>query len=278
MSKKKHTFTEIEYDNELSFYYFKELDENGKLVDTYENLNKNELTEYRDSLVQKSSGKPKSKRNQRKEEVDDIDKMVDGLIQTFDNNKPEDAERGSNDLPERTSNVPAFNFRENRTKSEKQAAHLLKSVLKFYLSEEYIAENEYIKAKVGIDQLTLSGLINQIKLSESAIERLMESIDSGEVHPRMFEVLAGMQRVYIDLMKHQTLSVIAVEEHMKKLKDDFDYYQSKPISEGSKSSNETTDINEDNIQRGTRDLLKAMEDEEDIDYEEEDDNNSNTEE
>jgi len=265
MAKKKN-YTEIEFDDELSFYFFKELDEEGTLIDTYENLNKDKLKEFRESLIAESEGKPKSaktKRKHKKEEVDSIEEMVDGFIQAFEGGgNSKDAEKGSNDLPERTSNVPVYNFQEKRKQSEVQAKRLLGSLLKFYLTEDYIAENEYIQAKVGLDQLTLSGLINQVKLSESAIEKLMESIDSGEVHPRMFEVLAGMQRVYIDLMKHQSLSIIAAEEHMKKLKDDFDYYQSRPVSESDKKdlSEEGSD---ENISRGTYGLLKAMEEEDD---------------
>lgn len=263
MSKKKHTFTEIEFNNELSFYFFKELDAEGNLVETYEKLNKQELKEFRDNLIAESEGKKsaKKKNKERREEVDGIEEMVDSLISTFNGNNPEEAEEGSSNLPEKQSNVQPFNFKQNRNKSEIQAKGLLKSLLKFYLSEEYIAENDYIKAKIAIDQLTLAGLINQIRMSEHSIESLMESIDSGEKHPRMFEVLAGMQRVYIDLMKHQTLSVIAVEEHMKKLKDDFDYYQSKPVDAGeNKKIQSHEDDEEGDVERGTRNFLKQLED------------------
>lgn len=271
MSKDEYNFekySEIEFDKELSFYLFKEYDKAGKVVETYENYSKDILKKLRDELIEKEKPKSsKKKRNENKQEVDAIENMMDSLIDTFENTA--NSENAESQLPEKASAIPAFNFGENRTKAEKQANTLLKSLLKFYLSESYISENDYIKAKIGIDQLTLSGIIGQMRIAEAAIEKMMESISDGETHPRMFEVLAGHQRVYIDLLKTQSLSIIATEEHVKKLKDDFDYYQGHTID----AAPETKKLSEDNSEttfRGTRDFLNEIDDEddaEDIDFE-----------
>lgn len=195
-----------------------------------------------------------SKKKEKKEEIDEIGAMMNSMLDNFDDPKENTVPSESN-LPARDV-APPFNVQENRTKSEKQAQKLLKELLKFYLSDNYISENSYINAKIAIDQMSLAGLINQIKLSEAAISRLMESIEGGEIHPRMFEVLAGMQRVYIDLYKMQSLSIIATEEHMKKLKNDYDYYQSEQIPQVVQTSEESTTV------RGTRDFLRNIQEEE----------------
>lgn len=266
----KRTYSEIDFNHELSLYFFKEYDAEGKFIESYENFNRVELEKLRKNLIAQAEGKKHekkekapSKKKQRESEIDEIDSMMQAAFNQLDG--PGKDEHPENALPDRPISPP-YNFPEKRQKAETQAKGLLKELLKFYLSDEFISENAYIKAKIAIDQMTLSGLINQIQLSEAAIQRLMESIDSGESHPRMFEVLAGMQRVYIDLTKMQALSVIATEEHMKKLKTDFDYYQGGSTIEMSKKELPE----EGETVRGTRDFLKDLqnEGEDDVDFEE----------
>lgn len=134
--------------------------------------------------------------------------------------------------------------------SNNSAKRLMNSLLKFYLSEELIQKNEYIALKAKIDTMTMSNLIFQMQAAEHAITTLMRSIDAGEVSPRMFEVLGGLQKTMLDIMKHQTLHMMAAEENMKKLKRDIDIYSDQTIKIEEKSSG--------NINRGTRNLMKDI--------------------
>jgi hypothetical protein len=163
-------------------------------------------------------------------------------------------------LPAESSSggLPAFNehepmdYVETKSRSVNQAKTLMNSLLKFYLSEDLINKNEYIKLKAKTDVMTMAGLINQMQIAEHAITTLMRTIDSGEFTPRMFEVLGGLQKTMLDIMKHQTLHMMAAEENMKKLKRDIDIYsdqtdQPKQITQGSGTVN-----------RGTRNLMKEI--------------------
>lgn len=136
-------------------------------------------------------------------------------------------------------------------KAKKKAKGVMDSLLKFYLSEEIIEEHEYIKAKQKIDTTALSMLIRQMENSEQAITILMDTINEGDVAPRMFEVLSDLQRTLLDIIKSQTMYMVAVEENAKKMSRDLDVYQGQsPKSNNSKQGGAKS--------RGTKDLMKAL--------------------
>ena len=70
--------------------------------------------------------------------------------------------------------------------AKNKAQKVMNSLLKFYLSEEIIEEHEYIKVKSELDEYALGMLIRQMQNSESAISILMDTINEGDVSPRMF--------------------------------------------------------------------------------------------
>lgn len=176
-------------------------------------------------------------------------KSIDDLLNDDSSNLPANSGGG---LPAFQLNEP-IDYDEMKASSLNKSKKMMNSLLKFYLSQEVIDNNEYIQAKAKLEMMTLSNLIQQMQYSERAITTLMRTIDTGEVTPRMFEVLAGLQKTMLDIMKHQTLHMMAAEENMKKLKRDIDIYsnteEQKPkLSQG----------NSGNVVRGTRNLMKEI--------------------
>lgn len=138
-----------------------------------------------------------------------------------------------------------------KSSSEQKAKRTMSSLLKFYLSEEIIEENEYIKAKSRIDTASLGTLMYQMETTEKAITTLLEAIDSGEMAPRMFEVLGNLQKTLLDIVKSQTMYLIATEESMKKLSRELDI--SSPSSAGTQQNNQAGLKS-----RGTKELMRAI--------------------
>ena len=136
----------------------------------------------------------------------------------------------------------------------------MSSLLKFYLSEEIIAEHEYIQAKSNLDEYALGMLIRQMENSEIAISQLMDIINEGDVSPRMFEVLSDLQRTLLDIIKSQTMYMVAIEENAKKTSRDIDVYHG--------NSDSSTNKKQSGVKsRGTKDLMRALQEtinEEDI--------------
>lgn len=185
-------------------------------------------------------------------EKDDLRKSINDLFNSgIGENTPAIGDIG-NHLPG-ISPVRPINYDKLKEKAETKAKKTLNSLLKFYLSREIIEEEEYIQAKLEIDQMALSSLIYQMETCERAITTLLRTIDAGELTPRHFEVLGTLQKTLLDIVKSQTMYIIAAEESAKKLSRDKDIYQSRP------SNNSTVDNQTNNLNiRGTRDLMKAI--------------------
>ena len=140
--------------------------------------------------------------------------------------------------------------------AQTKAKKLMNSLLKFYLSQELIQKNEYITLKAKIDVMTMSNLMFQMRTAEHAIVTLLRSIDAGEASPRMFEVLGGLQKTMLDIMKHQTLHMMAAEENMKKLKRDIDIYGDSIDITPKDTKPQIATVN-----RGTRNLMRDIQSE-----------------
>ena len=177
--------------------------------------------------------------------------LRDSLDELIDYDLPDEVD-GLNETQELEKVKPKSSAITTYKGARKKAKRVMNSLLKFYLTEDIIEEHEYIKAKKKIDTTALSMLIKQMENSEYAITVLMDTIDEGDTSPRMFEVLSDLQRTLLDIIKSQTMYMVAVEENAKKMSRDVDIYQ------GSSDSNTNKGKNGGTKSRGTKDLMKAL--------------------
>ena len=189
------------------------------------------------------------------EQADDIRKELDDLI----GDSPLEVENDPKDLPIQarpTDIAPLVNYTELKAGASKKAQKTITSLMKFYLDADIIEQDEYIKAKKQMDEMTMSSLIYQLQAGERALTTLLETIDSGELAPRMFEVLATLQKSMLDIIKSQTMYLMAAEEGTKRIARDIEIYQQRQNQveiEGAGG-----DTGNKNIQRGTKDLMAAI--------------------
>ena len=172
-------------------------------------------------------------------------------------------EENIDDVAKRTTDY--VDYTETKARTLTKAKKLMDGLLKLYLSEEIIEDHEYIKAKLELDKMALSSLIFQMEAAERAIVTMLRNIDDGEMHPRMFEVLGGMQKTLLDIIKSQTMYMMAAEENMKKIGRDIDVYHSSPQKAiGPKNTNSDGGMSV----RGTKDLMKSIQQsqEEELDF------------
>lgn len=167
-----------------------------------------------------------------------------------------DAVPGINETPElhkiRVESSANNRIKENRDKASKT----IDKMLKFYLSEDIINRHEYVKAKAEIDKMSLSMLLTQMENSEKAITTLMDQIGDGDVAPRLYEVLSELQRTQLDIIKTQTMHLVAVEENVKKTAREIEIYEmQKELEEGHEGENtEGKSLRA----RGARELMQAV--------------------
>ena len=189
------------------------------------------------------------------EQADDIRKELDDLI----GDAPLDVDNDPRDLPlqaKPTAMAPLVNYTELKAGATKKAQRTITSLMKFYLDADIIEQDEYIKAKKQMDEMTMSSLIYQLQAGEKALTTLLETIDSGELAPRMFEVLATLQKSMLDIIKSQTMYLMAAEEGTKRIARDIEIYQQR--ANQAEIEGAGGDASNKNIQRGTKDLMAAI--------------------
>ena len=189
------------------------------------------------------------------EQADEIRKELDDLI----GDGVMEVESDPKDLPIQarpTDLAPVVNYVDLKAGATKKAQKTITSLMKFYLDADIIEKDEYIQAKKKMDEMTMSSLIYQLQAGERALTTLLETIDSGELAPRMFEVLATLQKSMLDIIKSQTMYLMAAEEGTKRIARDIEIYQQRQNQAEIEGAG--GDTGNKNIQRGTKDLMAAI--------------------
>lgn len=106
--------------------------------------------------------------------------------------------------------------------SRKKAKGVMEALLRVYLSDNFISKSEYAQAKVNLDAMTLGNIMNQMEISQRAINILMDNIEIGDVNPKLFEVLGKLQGTFIELVKTQTNYIMNASDEYEKLALDKD--------------------------------------------------------
>lgn len=189
-----------------------------------------------------------------KDQAEDIRKELDELIGE------------SVDITEATETDPAFlphqpkeilpTFGELKIKSTATAKKTITALMKFYLAEDIIEKDEYISAKKKMDEMTMSSLVYQLQAGERALTTLLQTIEDGELAPRMFEVLATLQKSMLDIIKSQTMYLMATEESAKRISRDIEIYKKRDDVREIEESGGSLDNSV--VQRGSKDLMRMI--------------------
>jgi regulator of replication initiation timing len=189
------------------------------------------------------------------DQADEIRRELDDLIgdDEFLDVEQDPEETG---IVRQPTSLPAVNYSELKSSATKKAKKTIDSLMRFYLDAEIIEKDEYIQAKKKMDEMTMSSLIYQLQAGERALTTLLETIESGELAPRMFEVLATLQKSMLDIIKSQTMYLMAAEESTKRIARDIEIYKKREDTREIEQAG--GDAGSKNVQRGTKDLMAAI--------------------
>ena len=158
----------------------------------------------------------------------------------------------SNDLPAVKPNT-SHDYLEMKSNASNKAKNTIGALMKFYLDEDIIEQDEYVQARKRIDEMTLSSLMFQLETAEQALVTLLKTIDSGELAPRMFEVLGTLQKSMLDIIKSQTMYLVAAEESVKKLSRDIEVFTERSNKKLNQNNSQVSNVN-----RGTKTLMEEI--------------------
>lgn len=145
-----------------------------------------------------------------------------------------------NKVPSTVSKSEMITLEQSRSK----AKGVMEALLKVYLSDNFISKSEYAQAKVNLDAMTLGNIMNQMEISQRAINILMDNIEIGDINPKLFDALGKLQGTFIDLVRTQTTYIMNASDEYEKLALDKDTVvdaspsTAKEISTGFKSNSQ----------------------------------------
>ena len=157
-----------------------------------------------------------SKNNTNQQQKDIIRDSITDLFEENDIDVNNDIDSDTLVFKKTPSTITAYET-DVLTRCKEKAEKVMTTLLKIYLSDGFISKSEYVQAKVNIDSMTLSKIMNQMEVSERAINILMENLDMGDVNPKLFDALGNLQRTFIELVKTQTNYIMNAESEYEKL-------------------------------------------------------------
>jgi hypothetical protein len=151
------------------------------------------------------------------EEADELQKMIDAADDRLDKN----VISPGNAVPELMME-PRFtmDFRKIHKECDTKAKKMIKSATGFVLTDEAIKKDPYLKDKMRVDVLSLSGMLYQLRVNEMMQETLMEEVRSGATHNRNFEVFGQLSKTIGDLNKQLLQTVEAIKSTYKDIRFD----------------------------------------------------------
>jgi len=164
------------------------------------------------------------------------------------------------DVPELQSEpLIDVNFAELKAQCDSEARIMVNNSIAFVIPADMIENNAYLKNKLEIDIISLSGMIYQLRTNELMQKTLMDQVNLGMAHPRMFEVFAGMSKIIGELNKQLLQTVEAIKETYRNFKNDVKEQRNEALGPHmNETSGMITTGDGSVVTRGTKELINHV--------------------
>lgn len=200
--------------------------------------------------IPKSKGTNKIDQAEKKKHIDER-KELENLIKAQEDSLMNLTDEANNLLP--TKDAIRFNNELIIKQALTESANIINSSAQFYMPSEMIDSTPYIQQKMMADTAILSDIMQQSKISDYSIVKMIGIIDEGNLHPRAFEVLSNLQKTKIDIIKLMQQAIISFENGYKSLKEDW------KVKQNEEALNIEAEVEDTGlITRGTRGVLQQL--------------------
>lgn len=193
-----------------------------------------------------------------KEKKAQIKGELEDLLRGYDRTESGD-DNMDNQLAEIAA-APPIDFEKMNADFEKQAKKITESMLKFYADLGILTKHDYAREKQKLDNSSISNIFFQLKTIRMAIEKIVEEINQGNTHPRLFEVFGQLQDKLTVAVKTQANYVLFLESTYKNLKTEVEQAEGGGTNQQNKQLAKSS--NEYYITAGTKNLIKDLDVEE----------------
>jgi len=189
------------------------------------------------------------------EERERLEKLLDESPEKIADNVPIPG-----NMPEelQTQSTMGIDFAELKDQCNDEARVMLNNSIGFILPPEMIKDNEYLKNKLEVDIMSLSGMLYQLRANEIMQKAMMEEVDRGFMHPRMFEVFGGLSKTIAEINKQLIGTVEAIKLTYKDVKSDIREKETDALGGGTNNYGMIAQGDGGVISMGTKELINNM--------------------
>lgn len=200
----------------------------------------------------------------RKELKDELDDLLKNFSATDDSVDQELSEIDEIECP--------IDFEELEEEYKKEAKEMTDAFLQTFVENDLIKQEDYMKVKSKMDQMTLQDFLYQRKIYKLMINQMASQVMTGNVQPRMIEVVGQLQSKLETLNKTIANYALFLEETYKKANHEAEQRKEAALpspekGEESKQIPQKTGDNEYYVSAGTKSMIEELPDKE-ISYEE----------
>ena len=162
---------------------------------------------------------PRRKPKPEKIIEEQIKKSLDSII--MEESLDSVIEANTSELPRiKSSNL--MDYDEEKSSAFTEANSLLDSLTNFYLDPDKIGAPDHLDQKKKIDAINISSMMFQLKSAQHAITKILEEIELGNTHPRLFEVLGQLQSQIMQMPKDYQNYMDKMEQGYKRLRNEVE--------------------------------------------------------
>jgi hypothetical protein len=169
------------------------------------------------------------------------------------------------DLP-RLKTTDLMDYTEEKSTAFTEAKTLLDSLTNFYVDPDKMGGADHLEHKKKMDAINLSSMMFQLKSAQHAITKILEEIELGNTHPRLFEVLGQLQSQIMQMPKDYQTYMDKMEQGYKRLRNEIDQknhnngISMEKSNEGDLYIPLTTSVTENGTikSRGTKNMMEGL--------------------
>jgi hypothetical protein len=125
-----------------------------------------------------------------------------------------------NELSNEIRSESQYDFDQMSDQFTQKAREITDSLFKNFVDLGIFEKNDYARHKKELDTINISNLFFQLKTLKISIMKIMEEIATGNVQPRLLEVMGQLQDKMANITKMQANYILFLEDTYKKLNND----------------------------------------------------------
>lgn len=173
-----------------------------------------------------------------------LESMIPGLAGVKEVDSPLD----------KPSTIKMTDFDKIIQECDQDALRIVTNTALFYVTIDEVKRESRLADKIQMDKMELSNLIFQSKSAKMSYVKLLEEIDAGNVHPRIFEVQSSLQKSMMEITKSKTAYIAIMENSWRNIRQEMAVKM--PITRIEEAQDVTPEGG--HRSRGTRDFIKNI--------------------